>query len=303
MSPRIAYEVKNFSAATLQTIEQADRIIREYMAEGYRLTLRQLYYQFVARDVIPNRVQEYNRLGRIVSDARLAGLIDWDAIEDRTRNLEALPHWSDPADIVRSVARQFRVDRWENQPHRVEVWIEKEALAGVFERVCDELDVPFFSCRGYTSQSEMWSAAQRLREYHEDDQTPVILHFGDHDPSGIDMTRDIVDRMALFEAWCVRVDRLALNMHQVEEWRPPPNPAKTTDSRFEGYLIRYGNESWELDALEPRVLAELVRSEVMALVDDDAWEESERQIQEGRKLLQAASSRWGEVAAMLGGRQ
>lgn len=288
--PRIAYEEKRFTAATLATIEQADRIIREYMADGYKLTLRQLYYQFVARDLLPNRVKEYNRLGRIVSDARLAGLIDWNAIEDRTRNLESLAHWDDPSDIISATAHSFRVDRWEDQPYRVEVWIEKEALAGVFERVCEELDVPFFACRGYTSQSEMWAAAMRLRSYHAAGQTPAILHFGDHDPSGIDMTRDIRDRMWLFGASFVEVDRLALNMDQVDEWSPPPNPAKTTDSRFEGYLLEYGNESWELDALEPRVLASLVREEVMSLVDEDEWDRTAEEIEEGRKLLTAAAT-------------
>jgi len=300
MSPRIAYIEKSFRADSLETIEHARRIIEEYEADGYTLTLRQLYYQFVARDLIPNRVKEYKRLGGLVNDARLAGLIDWEAIEDRTRNLESLPHWRDPAHIVASVARQFQVDRWNSQPYRVEVWIEKEALAGVFERVCDELDVPYLSCRGYTSQSEMWSAAQRLLGYYQQGQTPVILHFGDHDPSGIDMTRDISDRMEVFGA-PVRVERLALNMDQVERWSPPPNPAKTTDSRFEGYLLRYGDESWELDALEPRTLAGLVRSRVMELVDVDAWEEADREIRDGRTMLREASGRWNELTEWLEG--
>jgi len=296
--PYISYRPKNFSRASLETIEDAERIIADYRAQGYRLTLRQLYYQFVSRDLIPNAVAEYNRLGRLVSDARLAGLIDWDAIEDRTRNLASLSHWSSPADIVDSVSRQFRVDRWATQPYRIEVWIEKEALAGVFERVCRELDVPFLCCRGYTSQSEMWAAAQRLIEYSDSGQECVILHFGDHDPSGIDMTRDIIDRLELFEA-DVELDRLALNMDQVDEYSPPPNPAKTTDARFKTYLRTYGASSWELDALEPQVLADLVRSAVMELVDDEAWQESEDEIAEGRRLLSECADRWSDVSELL----
>lgn len=298
MSPRICYVPKDFAPASLETIAQANRIITAYQAEGYQLTLRQLYYQFVARDLIPNRVREYNRLGRLVSDARLAGLIDWDAIEDRTRHLEALSHWTGPDSILRSAAAEFRVDRWATQPHRLEVWIEKEALAGVFERVCEELDVPFFCCRGYTSQSEMWGAARRLQSYERRRQDTVILHFGDHDPSGMDMTRDIVDRLALFGSR-VHVDRLALNMDQVEEHGPPPNPAKVTDSRFEAYMQLYGFESWELDALEPQTLADLVRDAVMEYVDPDAWEESEAEILDGRENLRRAASRWEDVREFL----
>lgn len=298
MSPYIAYVDKNFSASSLATIAQADRIIGEYVAQGYVLTLRQLYYQFVARDLIPNQVREYNRLGRIISDARLAGEIDWDAIEDRTRNLQELPHWESPADIVDSVARQFRVDRWEDQPVRPEVWVEKEALAGVFERVCRELDVPFFACRGYPSQSEMWAAAQRMERHLEARQNPHILHFGDHDPSGIDMSRDICDRLETFGIG-FHFDRLALNMDQVEEWGPPPNPAKMTDSRFNGYMRAFGRQSWELDALEPQTLAGLVRAAIEDVIDVDAWEETGERIEVGRRLLRSASERWDDVRGLL----
>lgn len=147
--PKICYVPRDFSAASLAIVESANSIIEDYQDAGYKLTLRQLYYQFVSKDLLPNTIQNYKRLGSIVNDARLAGLIDWDAIEDRTRNLASLAHWSGPEEIVESCAAQFRTDRWAGQPCRVEVWIEKEALAGVFERVCEEYDVPFLCCRGY----------------------------------------------------------------------------------------------------------------------------------------------------------
>ena len=111
---------------------------------------------------------------------------------DRTRELRTLSHWDDPSSIVEACSKQFNLDLWDKQPFRPEVWIEKDALVGVFERVCRELDVPLFSCRGYTSQSEMWVAGQRMLQYKRNKQTPVIFHFGDHDPSGKDMSRDIV---------------------------------------------------------------------------------------------------------------
>lgn len=295
--PRIAYIEKNFQADTLEVIGQANAIIDDYLAQGYQLTLRQLYYRFVATDLIPNNMRSYKRLGSILNDARLAGHVDWEAIEDRTRNLEEVSHWATPAGIIRAAANSYRVDKWENQPIYVEVWIEKDALAGVFERVCTAEDVPWFSCRGYTSQSEMWSAAQRIAN-RAGDRDAVVLHFGDHDPSGIDMTRDIQDRLELFGA-TVDVERIALNYDQVEEYDPPPNPAKLTDSRAKGYIAKHGRSSWELDALEPTVLAALVREEVHALRDDDRWEVDVEREEEEREALAAAAKRWPSVQRFL----
>src|SRR5512139_1588276 len=160
--PKVCYVPKSFSSNSMSIIEKANEIIAEYARLGFDLTLRQLYYQFVSRALIPNKDTEYKRLGSIINDARLAGLIDWDAITDRTRNLRSLSHWDDPGDIIYSAARSYHINRWEDQEYRVEVWIEKDALVGVIEGVCTDLDIPYFSCRGYTSQSEMWAAAQRL---------------------------------------------------------------------------------------------------------------------------------------------
>jgi hypothetical protein len=83
--PIIKYKDFNFRSASLSVIELANSIIAEYQAQGYDLTLRQLYYQFVARGIIPNSDAEYKKLGSVINDGRLAGLIDWDSITDRTR--------------------------------------------------------------------------------------------------------------------------------------------------------------------------------------------------------------------------
>lgn len=284
----------------LKIVAKANEIIREYQAQGFDLTLRQLYYQFVSRDLLANKQSEYKRLGSIIVDGRLAGLIDWDAIVDRTRNLEEESHWSDPPEIIGAVSRQFKIDKWARQYNRVEVWIEKEALAGVFDGVCKELDIPYFCCRGYTSISEMWSAGQRLYKHIENDQKPIILHFGDHDPSGMDMTRDIVDRLAMFSESRITVDRLALNMPQIDQYSPPPNPAKITDSRSGAYIQAYGDESWELDALEPRVLADLVRVAVAQFRDEDLWSEAEEEEQQGKDQLVKITKRYDDVIEWLG---
>lgn len=299
--PKIAYIDKRFSDGSLAIIAKANEIIEEYAAQGFTLTLRQIYYQFVARDLIANKQTEYKRLGSIINDGRLAGLIDWQSIEDRTRNLEHNPHWDGPEDILRSVHRSYGIDLWSTQPVRPEVWIEKEALVGVIEPVCQGLDVAYFACRGYTSQSEQWRASIRFQKYiHEGGQKPIVLHLGDHDPSGMDMTRDNRDRLGVLRA-PIEVKRLALNMDQVEEHRPPPNPAKFTDSRFTAYVREYGTESWELDALEPAFIADLIRKHVLMYRDEDLWEQATVNQENEREKLFALAVNWDEVSDFLEG--
>lgn len=293
--PKRQYESLNLSKGTLEVIDQANGIIETYAAQGYDLTLRQLYYQFVSRDLLPNTQQNYSRLGDIVSKGRRAGLIDWTAIVDRTRTLRSSAHWTSPQEIIDAVAHSFRLDLWRTQPAYVEVWFEKDALMGVFERATGSIRVPYFSCRGYTSDSEMWVAAQRLARQGRRKEEVVVLHFGDHDPSGMDMTRDIRDRLELFGAGDIEVRRLALNMDQVRQYDPPPNPAKESDSRFAAYRDEYGDESWELDALEPSVLAALVGDEVSELVDKDLWAEEELAERTHRAELKAISKKYPQV--------
>jgi len=660
--PCICYVERSFSSGVKKIIEQANEIIKHYAAQGYDLTLRQLFYQFVSRDLLPNTQQSYKRLGSIINDARLAGLIDWSTIVDRTRNLRQLAHWDSPADIVNACASQFRVDKWEGQPFRLECfepttpvrtkdgfvdigsvqvgdlvlahtgkwrrvtkvirnaykgkllrvsaagalpflvtpnhplyarpfddscpgykgstrkfhglqwvhaqelkkydrllvpfqkarstkhrersiitlhsskrakrvevtlnetcmqvlglyvaegsirgdgrtvqftfgahepqhasliekwactlninthrvlnngaltvyvfsksladwlstefsngaynkrvpswlvnlpseeslpfleyyfrgdgcfwdesraaiaattrsrnlallvqtmllesgyqasvdiledsgapryrvsvggaaadrlaelwhvsvpekgrkrsrrynhivytdvgfefpvrkveevdycgdvinlevavdhsycapvavhncWIEKDALVGVIAGICNTLDVPYFSCRGYTSQSEMWAAAQRLKKYVQQRQQPYIIHLGDHDPSGIDMSRDIRDRLSMFAGFPVSVERIALTMSQVEHYDPPPNPAKITDSRAAEYIDRWGEESWELDALEPRVIEDLIRMHVESHRDDRPWQQAIEREQQGRIRLEELAAELDE---------
>lgn len=225
------YKDIRFHGKSLETIERVNAIVEEYEAQGYELTLRQVYYQLVARGFIPNNERSYKNLGSLINDGRLAGLIDWYAIVDRTRNLRRNSHWNCPEDVIDSARYSYMLDRWKNQPNYVEVWVEKDALIGIVSQICRELDVPHFSCRGYTSQSEMWSAAQRfIRQNHRESRT--IIHLGDHDPSGIDMTRDIQERMDMFGA-DVYVKRVALTMEQIEKFSPPPNPTKLSDARAE----------------------------------------------------------------------
>ena len=291
--PKFQYVNIKFQSKSLDLIELVNSVIDEYAAQGYELTLRQVYYQLVARGYIPNNERSYKNLGNLINDGRLAGLIDWYAIVDRTRNIKRNAHWEDPQSVIESAKYTYMLDRWQHQPNYVEVWVEKDALIGIVSQICRKLDVPHFSCRGYTSQSEMWAAAQRfINQDHRESRT--IIHLGDHDPSGIDMTRDIRERLALFGA-DVDVKRVALTMEQIERFSPPPNPTKLTDARASGYISEYGHECWELDALEPKIITSLIRNEVTALMDSDLFEEVERKEQTDKSNIQLVCDNYDDV--------
>jgi len=293
--PKIEFDYSlSFTEKSLAMIENINLILLEYEEQGFDLTLRQLYYQLVARDMIENTQKSYKRIGALVGKARMAGCIDWDHLVDRTRNVKTPAFWNSPQEIVETCADQFKIDLWKKQPQRVEVWIEKDALVGVFEGICNRMRLPLFSCRGYTSLSEMYSAGNRIRDYGGNKPT-IILHFGDHDPSGIDMTRDIRERLNTFAQRKVVVERIALNMEQIEEFNPPPNPAKLADSRAKDYCDKYGNSSWELDALTPSTLESLVERNVNRIVDGKLWNESLDRENELKTQLQYVSDNWMEV--------
>lgn len=218
--PKIEYVPKNFSTDRLQMIEKVNGVVAEYQKQGYSLTLRQVYYQMVARDIIPNNMRSYKNLGNLINDARLAGLIDWLAIEDRTRNLRGNSHWTEPGKVIESAAYSYHRDHWEGQPNYVEVWVEKDAL----------------------------------------------------------------------------------NMDQVELYNPPPNPAKLSDSRASGYIEEYGDECWELDALEPKVISDLISKNVKKYRDDALYNAVvEREAEERRQLddlaehYEAVAENWEEI--------
>lgn len=291
--PLIQYKEFKFKSATIDIIYKANKIIAEYSAEGYSLTLRQLYYQFVARGYIENSLKEYKNLGNIINDARLNGDIDWEAIEDRTRNLEALPTWFTEKEFLKEIPDWFRFDFWDTQEYRIEIWVEKEALTGVVARTAHKYRVPYFACRGYTSQSESWRVGIRFADYNDKCQKVIVLHLGDHDPSGIDMTRDNRERLRMFSNFGdVEVIRVALNRDQVDQYNPPPNPAKLTDRRATKYINRHGLSSWELDALNPRVIDGLISHHIEQYIDWEAWDEVKEKEDASIKAFKDMAKAW-----------
>lgn len=282
------YKETKFAKASLALIGQMNEIVRDYVQQGYRLTVRQLYYQLVAGAIIPNTEKSYKRVTGLVNDAKLGGLMDWNAIEDRTREFATRSRWNSRSEILRTVAETFHMDQWANQPQRPFVIVEKEALAGVLDRVCREYDVPLLAARGYPSGTVLREFCKYVMlPTMKNGQEIKIFHFGDHDPSGLDMTRDLTERIAMFcqykEGW--ELKRVALNMDQIEEYNPPPNPAKTTDARFQDYQAEFGDESWELDALTPSVLTALVVKEIDEIIEPIEWEEKKAEIEKNKERL------------------
>lgn len=300
-SVKICYQEMNFRGERQKLIETANVIIAEYRAAGYTLTLRQLYYQFVSRDIIPNNERSYKNLGTAISDGRMAGMISWLAIEDRGRGVHPVYVQEDEQDVLNGIEYQFALDYWERQEAYVEVWVEKDALSAVIERPCNRWRVPYMACKGYLSASEAWRSGRRFMDKLQEGRRCVLIHLGDHDPSGIDMTRDNGDRIDIFseDAGGVEVRRIALNMDQVDQYAPPPNPAKISDSRAEDYIARFGPTSWELDALEPRVLDKLISDEIETLIDPEKWEDTKAEETERREVLAGLHERFDEIKDFL----
>lgn len=264
---KIKYKEISFRDKTLRLISLINAVGEEYQAKHYALTVRQMYYQLVARGYIENNQKSYKNVGKTISDGRTAGLIDWDLIVDRIRGVRTLRHFNSPVDALEELAGGYRLDRWRNQPVYVETWVEKDALIDVVGRACNELDAPFTSDRGYTSTTAVRDAANRFRQHKEWlGQKCYLLYLGDHDPSGVDMTRDISERLAFFGA-VAEIRRIALTMEQIRKYNPPPAFAKSGDSRSQKYITEHGLQTWELDALDPEVLHNLIQSEISALMD------------------------------------
>lgn len=287
---------------TKKLVDTANNIIRQYQQQGYTLTLRQLYYKFVSKAIIENTERSYKNLGNVISKARMAGLISWDAIEDRNREHHDFWTEEDILTPIRNLPYYIRFDKWHRQPFYVEVWVEKEALGNVVQKACNPYLVPHMACKGYLSSSEAWRAGQRFIDHMDNGQDCVLIHLGDHDPSGIDMTRDNDDRLSTFTdsmGEYVDVRRIALNMNQVSQYNPPPNPAKVKDSRAKDYIYKYGNLSWELDALEPSVIVDLIQTEIKSCIDEELWASTDQEQKEMKEKLKRIHSRWDQIEPLL----
>lgn len=259
------------SKTNIAKLETIKKIIEEYKKQGYKMTLRQLYYQLVSRDIIPNRVQEYQKLSTLLVKARMGGAVDWNSIEDRLRRPKVPYKVNDVPHAIKDTIRQYRLERQEGQDNYIEVWCEKDALSNVLYRVTAHYQIRLMVNRGYSSCTAMHDAFKRFQRAENRGQNVIILYLGDHDASGLDMIRDVTDRQDEFGV-DPEIVHIALTKAQIEQYNPPPNPAKITDPRAKDYIAEHGATSWEVDALPPNVLEELLISSIEARIDSDMFD-------------------------------
>jgi hypothetical protein len=189
-----SFRKAKLSQSNKNKLAQINSIIREYQSQGYVLTLRQLYYQLVSINVIPNKVSEYAKLSTLLTEGRMAGVVDWEAIEDRLRLPYKPSSWNSAEDMMDTAIAQYKMPRTKGQKKYIEVWLEKDALSGVLKRVTSKYHVPIMVNRGYSSVTAIHDSYERFKEALMRGQTVEILYVGDFDPSGLDMIRDVYDR-------------------------------------------------------------------------------------------------------------
>lgn len=345
----------------LEVVSHIVNIAKEYLAEGYVLTLRQLYYQLVSRDVIPNHDKVYAKISSIKDDVVYSGLVDWDAFEDRGR-IPSQAYYEDSVEgALKRTIDSYALDRQRGQSNHIEVWTEKDAISSILKRATHRKTIRLVVNKGYSSSTAMYGAYERFLEEMINGKKVKVLYFGDHDPSGIDMIRDIEDRIMfmlcngtqfegneldermlkwwekgcftifdiaemdgfedvaklanydlddtqqeklakLFEAGrrkffieskgLFEVIPVGLTMEQIKLYNPPPNPAKITDPRAKGYIAEFGQVSWEVDALKPSIMLEIVTKAIEDNMDMDVFYEiMDEEAEEKAELIAILNNR------------
>ena len=263
-------EKLHLNKTNIKQLMTVNGIIEEYAQENYKLTLRQLYYQLVSRDVIQNLIKEYAKLSILLVKGRMGGIVDWNAIEDRIR-VPYLEYWVEGIpEAIEDTVSQYKLNRQSGQDVYIELWVEKDALSGVLKRITDYYHIKLMVNRGYSSCTAMHDSYKRFKRYESDGKKTYILYLGDHDPSGLDMIRDIKNRLNEFGVY-PEVNPIGLTMKQIKKYNLPPDPAKITDPRAKWYISKYGNTSWEVDALNPKILHQLIKDNVEKLIDMDLF--------------------------------
>lgn len=316
---------KKWTANKATILSAIISVCEDYQSQGYTLTLRQMYYQLVAKDLIPNHDKVYKKLSSLKDEVVYAGLVDWRIFEDRGRIPKRSYFEHSIQDAFRRTKNSYCLNRQLGQPKHIEVWTEKDAISAILERVTREQTIHLVVNKGYSSSTAMYGAYCRFMDAIGKGKKVVILYFGDHDPSGLDMIRDIRERTlffmgegsqkkesgmdAIIKNWSEDGDMMSdecydyindedcrtdhfdgdtffdstkaffkhhfeirpigLTMDQIEEYNPPHNPAKMTDPRAKWYIEKFGQRSWEVDALRPADMTDIVKDAIMEEVDID----------------------------------
>jgi len=276
--------MRGLSFATRRLLEVCQKIVKSRAP----ITVRGVAYQLFVRQEIPSMaVGETQKVSRLLVYAREHDIIAWDDIVDETRAIERAAMWRDLPAFGRTVAAAYRRDYWASQPVNVQVWSEKATVGGILRPVTEKYGVPFMAVHGFSSATALHDAAEASVA---DPRPLTILYCGDHDPSGMYMSEvDLSDRFARYGGR-VTIKRIALAANDLDGL--PSFPAKPTDPRFAWYRSHFGTVAWELDAMDPNILRDLIEGEILDYIDPTAW---------GRmKLVEAAEQRTVErVAAAL----
>lgn len=323
---------KGYWEADKRTIITQIRLIcQQYLNSGYSLTLRQLYYQLVSKDYIPNHDKVYKKLSSLKDEVVYGGLTDWEVFEDRGR-LPDVPYSEDGiTEALQKTVDCYRLERQKGQRTHVEVWTEKDAISSILKKITNRMGVTLVVNKGYTSSTAMYGSYERFAEKINQGCKVVVLYFGDHDPSGLDMIRDINDRILfmltrgeglddeIIEDWWEKeqytiydvaelegfeevvnlmnehdtrlyelfeigkktlfintnalfeIKQIGLTMEQIKTYNPPPNPAKITDPRAKNYIENFGRVSWEVDALTPRIMEDIVKNAIQENINMNTY--------------------------------
>ena len=253
-------------AEIAELCEELYEIVREFKP----MTVRQIFYQAVSRGLIEKSEAEYKgTIIRLLTRMRKTGEMPFSWIADETRWVRRPTTFSSLEDALRITAETYRRSLWADTATRVEIWLEKEALAGVLYDVTHEWDVPLYVTRGYASLTYLYGAAEAIRE---SDKPTWIYYFGDYDPSGMDIFRNIVetmdDRLESFPLW---IERVAVTEEQIEDWDLPTRPTKRTDTRSKGF----DGESVEVDAIHPDRLRLIAQQNIREHLDTHQVEQLE----------------------------
>jgi hypothetical protein len=232
------------------------------------------------------------RVYRLLKEARERGIIPWEWIVDETRELERRPSWDDPAAFVRVVSRSYRRDFWNHQPVRVEVWSEKGTVRGVLAPILDEYGVGFRVMHGFNSATQVHDIAQ-----DDDGRNVIALYVGDYDPSGLCMSeRDLPARLAEYGGNHVILRRIALRHEHLEGLPSFPATDKKGDTRYKWFIRNFGDRCWELDALDPNDLREIVRDAIEQEIEPTAWSRCSHIEKAERESLRTVLDSWKGAA-------
>jgi hypothetical protein len=263
-------------AKTLALLEAAIEVLTVHRP----MTVRQVYYQLVSRQVVENARGRYQAVSDLLVEARKDGTVPWEWIEDRLRRPRRVQMWTDLADFAETARRTYRRDVWAEQPGYLECWLEKDALSGIFEDALRPYGVTLNVGRGFDG----WDSIHNAAELYADRDATAVLYFGDFDPSGEDMVRSLRERLAFFGCRPT-IAKVALTAGDVTRHSLPPDFTKATDTRRAAFVAKYGDVSVELDALPVGVLRARLVEEVEARMDLDALAAVRRVEQEDRQRL------------------